>query len=215
MSTFFTSDQHFSHHNILRHEDAARRGQWGQRFRDVDTMNTYITDQWNKRIQPDDLVYVLGDMSFKQSVLAEILPQLNGRKILVCGNHDPYFKRLLNPKNTKTYAEALSDAKLAGLESAHLELMIDIPEIGKVKLSHFPYFPLTPSAEKDYQLRYPNVRPKKEDEVLLLCGHVHSAWEAMRKNSPGMMLNVGVDINRLAPFSEADIAERYSFIRKA
>jgi len=39
------------------------------------------------------------------------LPRLNGGKILIIGNHDPYFKRLTNPSNSKTYHDAYVEGR--------------------------------------------------------------------------------------------------------
>jgi calcineurin-like phosphoesterase family protein len=60
------------------------------RFRDdLDYMNQTMVKEWNDLISPEDLVYILGDVAFLPAAKAvEYMRRLNGRKILVQGNHD-------------------------------------------------------------------------------------------------------------------------------
>jgi calcineurin-like phosphoesterase family protein len=58
-------------------------------FKDVAHMNAEMVRMWNERVQPGDLVYILGDVTFMSAGdTARILQRLNGDKILVEGNHD-------------------------------------------------------------------------------------------------------------------------------
>lgn len=83
MKTYITSDTHFSHQNILKFNPATRK------FKDVEHMNSEMMRQWNAIVMPDDLVYILGDVAFCNAAKATaIMHSLNGRKILVAGNHD-------------------------------------------------------------------------------------------------------------------------------
>ena len=137
MTTFFTADQHFGHANILKHEDASRRNAHGGRFTSIGKMDEYLISQWNATVAPGDRVYCLGDFSFKQSTMEAIVPRLNGEKILIVGNHDPFFKRLTMPLKTKMHREAHEDAARAGFAAIQLQLDIEIAGIGRVRLSHF------------------------------------------------------------------------------
>jgi calcineurin-like phosphoesterase family protein len=52
-------------------------------------MNSEMIRMWNEKVEPGDLVYILGDVAFcSASDAAKILQSLNGDKILVEGNHD-------------------------------------------------------------------------------------------------------------------------------
>jgi calcineurin-like phosphoesterase family protein len=52
-------------------------------------MDRMMIQEWNERVLPDDTVYHLGDVAFTSADKAgNILQQLNGRKILIEGNHD-------------------------------------------------------------------------------------------------------------------------------
>lgn len=86
---WFTSDTHFSHRNIIKYYPETRG-----RFKDIEEMNEAIIEEWNKRIKPNDTIYHLGDVIFGNSQDAEkIIRRLNGKKILIAGNHD---HKLLN-----------------------------------------------------------------------------------------------------------------------
>ena len=81
--TWFISDTHFGHKNILEYEKEARP------FETVEGMNETIIERWNKVVGDKDTVYHLGDFCFGKSSIA-IASRLNGRKLLVLGNHDTY-----------------------------------------------------------------------------------------------------------------------------
>jgi calcineurin-like phosphoesterase family protein len=59
-------------------------------------MNEEMVRLWNERIGPSDIVYHLGDFAVTDEALEEFSARLNGRIILVMGNHDvPRDKALL------------------------------------------------------------------------------------------------------------------------
>ena len=79
---FFTADTHFDHKNIIKYE---RRP-----YHNTHEMNQALIDNWNKRVGKKDRVIHLGDFSWGGwKVAAQMLEQLNGRKFLIQGNHDP------------------------------------------------------------------------------------------------------------------------------
>jgi calcineurin-like phosphoesterase family protein len=52
-------------------------------------MNRDMIQMWNQTVNPEDIVYILGDVAFMPAAEAvQIMRQLNGTKILVEGNHD-------------------------------------------------------------------------------------------------------------------------------
>ena len=77
---YFTSDTHFGHARII--ELCARP------FANVDEMNEALIQKWNAVVGPDDVVYHLGDffMGPKETVL--LRKRLNGKIVLIKGNHD-------------------------------------------------------------------------------------------------------------------------------
>lgn len=83
IDTWFTSDTHFGHKNILEYEKNARP------FSTLDEMHEVLIERWNAVVKPNDIVYHLGDFCFGRRWLA-IAASLNGKKRLVMGNHDTY-----------------------------------------------------------------------------------------------------------------------------
>jgi calcineurin-like phosphoesterase family protein len=91
MTDFVTADLHFSHTNIIKFCPVTRYG-----MKDADHMNSILVAEWNRDVQPEDTVYILGDVAFGRVERATaILQGLNGRKILIAGNHD--HKNLRDP----------------------------------------------------------------------------------------------------------------------
>lgn len=85
---WFTSDIHFGHKAILSF-CPERINKYGET---VSEMNENIITDWNKIVQPDDLVFILGDVSFASITdTAEILSRLNGELHLISGNHDQKY----------------------------------------------------------------------------------------------------------------------------
>lgn len=78
MNIFFTADLHLSHKNICKF---AKRP-----FNNVDHMNECLVQNWNADIKQGDLVYILGDFAWRDH--GHWLHRLNGKKVLIRGNHD-------------------------------------------------------------------------------------------------------------------------------
>ena len=80
MAIWVTSDFHFNHKKIL---NTCRD------FYSIKDHNEYIVSQYNSVVAKDDLVYVLGDIGFYDlKYVGKWIKKLNGRKILILGNHD-------------------------------------------------------------------------------------------------------------------------------
>lgn len=80
-SIFFIADTHFKEDQIRLYESRP--------FDSADQMDEEIIKRWNKTVQEEDSVYVLGDFGGDQAE-SSILKRLKGRKYLVKGNHDTY-----------------------------------------------------------------------------------------------------------------------------
>jgi calcineurin-like phosphoesterase family protein len=100
MKTYVTADLHFGHKNIMTFCPVTR-----ERFRgDVDYMTEAMIKEWNDIVDPIDTVYILGDVAFMSGYdAALIMMRLNGRKILIEGNHDK--KTLKDVNFRKQFAE--------------------------------------------------------------------------------------------------------------
>lgn len=85
MKTWVTSDLHFGHNNIMNFCPVTR----AHYKNDVAYMNEAMVREWNDIVAPDDVVYILGDVAFLPAQKAtEYMRRLNGKKILIEGNHD-------------------------------------------------------------------------------------------------------------------------------
>ena len=96
--TFFLSDPHFSHANIITFKD--KEGKLIRPFNSIEEHDELIIENWNKIVRKVDRAYILGDVVIHRKALP-ILNRLNGRKKLVLGNHDVF--------STKDYLKYFED----------------------------------------------------------------------------------------------------------
>lgn len=120
MKVWFTSDTHFSHANILKYQPNR-----GELFRTVQHMDEAMIARWNMLIQPEDTVYHVGDFAWGVSEACRVAERLNGRKILIPGNHD---KKVINHQAFRRHWEMIAPY-------SYLEVTIDSQ---LVVLCHFP-----------------------------------------------------------------------------
>ena len=98
---YYIADTHFGHDNIRRLSNRP--------FKTIEEMDRAIIDNWNSRVSDNDVVYILGDFSYKSEDPISYLKQLKGRKHLIIGNHD---SRLLKNPACKKYFVEISDIKM-------------------------------------------------------------------------------------------------------
>lgn len=78
---FFTSDWHVGHASVLVFDQRP--------FKDLDHMHRVLVNNYLATVGPLDTCFFLGDMGLaKHDVLAAIVAQLHGTKVLILGNHD-------------------------------------------------------------------------------------------------------------------------------
>jgi calcineurin-like phosphoesterase family protein len=82
MNTWFISDTHFSHANIIKYSKRP--------FQTVKEMDEALIKNWNDRVKDGDIVRHLGDFAFirDRRKLSELFHHLKGEKHLIIGNHD-------------------------------------------------------------------------------------------------------------------------------
>ena len=101
MRRFLISDTHFGHDAVYTFTDSN-----GDRIRpwatDSTTGDQVMIDRWNSIVAPEDKVYHLGDVAFPRKSLS-ILDKLNGKKVLIKGNHDMF--------DLKDYAKHFKDIR--------------------------------------------------------------------------------------------------------
>lgn len=76
--TFFTADLHFGHARIMTF--------CNRPFESVDQMDKTLISNWNEIVPHGSTVYIIGDFAMYDH--AKYIHQLNGKKILIEGNHD-------------------------------------------------------------------------------------------------------------------------------
>ena len=85
-NVFFTSDTHFGNSSILSIRNRP--------FDDIEEMNKALIESWNRVVGKNDMVFHLGDFAFGGAAVWNwFLDQLNGRIVLVVGNHDKHHLR--------------------------------------------------------------------------------------------------------------------------
>ena len=81
MKIFVISDTHFYHEKIIKY--------CNRPFSSVEEMNKTLIRNWNETVSGKDVVLHLGDFGLgEKGKIAEIISTLNGKKILIMGNHD-------------------------------------------------------------------------------------------------------------------------------
>lgn len=107
---WFTSDLHYGHKAIINLCE--------REFSSVEEMNRTLIQNWNSVVKRGDTVYILGDISHRCSVeeVNEFISKLNGKKILIRGNHDKEYDFSL-------FEEVVDYLELKGYASVGIVLM--------------------------------------------------------------------------------------------
>ena len=166
---FYTSDLHLGHDNIIK---LCKRP-----FKNTKEMNYKLIQNWNKKVKPEDEVYILGDVFFKivdKQEMHNILSNLNGKKYLIRGNHD----RWANDKEFQKYFEWMRP---------YYEIT---DEEREVILFHYPIAEWNGFYRNSYHL----------------YGHVHNQEKNLFINST-RCFNVGVDVNDFEPKTLDELIE--------
>jgi calcineurin-like phosphoesterase family protein len=177
---WFTSDEHFWHRNVIK--------LCNRPFSSLDNMHQELIKRFNNLVKPEDTVIHCGDFCFGSGGRArEILSQLNGKHILVIGNHD---KGAISSMN-------------AGFILVITELSLRIGN-KKVIVKHYPYRPLFfrrlwNKIRYPYELRYLERRPENKGGWLI-HGHTHRKDKLLEKQ-----INIGVDAWNYRPVSLSEI----------
>ena len=181
MTTWWTSDTHFSHANIIAY--------CNRPFRDVQEMNEALIEKWNSTVAADDVVFHLGDLALGQDIGRQIAltAELHGDKRLVPGNHDRIAASFEGRRNAAGFTPLYEDAGWTILPE-QFEHSIGAH---RVLVCHFPYR----GDSKDHD-RYLPHRPVDKG-LPIIHGHVHNEFVER-----GRQFNVGVDVRQYAPVAE-------------
>ncbi len=167
---YFISDIHFGHKAII---DQCLRS-----FSSIEEMDLTIIKNWNQKVNARDIIYILGDLIHKSEKPQEwYLDRLNGKKILIKGNHDEAMLQRVDPSR---YFTEVQDSKVIELHGH------------SVTLCHYP------------MLEWKNSRKYGSRKLgYLIHGHTHVRVSPLYHTlfSQGNALNAGVDINGFRPVS--------------
>lgn len=80
--TYFIADTHFGDAAMIRYENRP--------FKDIAEQERILIENWNEIVENEDTVFVLGDFghSASKEETTRLCQALNGKKILILGNHD-------------------------------------------------------------------------------------------------------------------------------
>lgn len=171
---YVTSDLHLCHDKEFLYE---KRG-----FTNIWDMNTAILQNWNNIVNPEDDVYLLGDVMLNNNKIGlNILKNLKGKIHIICGNHDT-AARIESYKNCWNVVEVCYGLPL------------------KYKKWHF------------FLSHYPTLTANMDDgkaiqqHIINLCGHSHTQdrWADWEK---GTIYHVELDAHNNTPVLIDDIIE--------
>lgn len=171
---YFTSDLHFNHANIIKY--------CGRPYASKEEMTEALIHNWNETIYPDDSIYILGDFMWASS-WNTVLGQLNGRKVLILGNHD---------------RKDFRDSYLDHFDEIHEQLTLLIDN-KIVYLNHFP-FSCFPAGHIQLFGHVHLSTSKNEGSDFVRC-----------QNLLPNQYDVGVDLNGYMPISWNFVSERIQY----
>ena len=180
MKTFFTSDTHFGHANIIRY--------CNRPFVNVRDMDESMIENWNAVVGKDDRVYHLGDFGFfrEPDQMRSIVERLSGHIALILGNHDRRILDLLRRAGLEPRFSVMPD-KIINLdvltETEPDDFLVQRPLV----LSHYPQ-----ACWED-----------EEMGAFMLHGHTHGTISPI----PGRW-DVGVDCWNFTPVTFDEILKR-------
>lgn len=202
-TVWFTSDLHIGHALVAvdRLTRSCGYDASGAPGYAVEWHDNLLAENWDSRVQPDDQVWVLGDLSAggaaAESGALSWIRQRPGWKHLVPGNHDrchPMYR-----DSHKHIGEFLLE-----FESVQPFARRRIRG-ATVLLSHFPY-----QGDHTEVSRFDQYRLRDYGD-LLLHGHTHStektSWGAKRVGDFPTQIHVGVDAWGLRPVHIDELAE--------
>jgi len=175
---FLLSDDHYFHANIIRY--------CNRPWKDVNEMNVEMERRHNFVITPDDIWICVGDLTAgvgdRKNELAMLIKRLNGKKVLVRGNHDHQKDDFyLNSGFTRVVDHLF----YAGVLFSH------VPGVLGVEHPH-PMAQIT----IDYQ--------KKYNPVLTIHGHEHRTGTPEHVNH----FNCAADRHDFMPFTLCSVMDK-------
>lgn len=192
-NVFFTSDPHFGHTNMVRGTSS-----WDGGTRDFDTVeehDNFLLERINERVKCNDILFILGDLTFKGYKTKDIEPvkeyirKINCKNIyFIYGNHDEVIEN--SPELQKMFTAV----------NYYMDVTIKLIEPNKPTLKY--KFDLSHYSKRTWTGLYSG--------AMMLYGHSHNMLEEY-VNKFGEHLktmDVGVDTRPdFSPYSLSEILE--------
>lgn len=168
INRYLSSDLHFGHENIVPSRP---------QFKNVDEMDECLIRNWNRKVNDQDEVYILGDLSFRtRKGIHQYLSRLKGKKHLIVGNHDGWWMK--DVEDLSVYFESVSDIKIIRYEKKDIVLC---------------HYPMLEWPGKSYMI-HGHVHGNKD-----------TATYRYIKASLPMLLNCCVDVNNFEPVTMEEL----------
>lgn len=164
----YISDLHFGHANVIRFD--------GRPFADTKQMEEVLIDNWNGVVTEKDTTFILGDFCWgTEPEWKRIVPQLNGDKVLIRGNHDlksmsSGLKKMF--QDIKEYKEITDDGK-------------------HVIMCHYPILLYKSSYNPDCYMLCGHVHTTRENDFLNKWREELKSSRTMNSHNCGNIINVG------------------------
>ena len=190
---WFTSDLHFGHESILYFRPK-RRELAGITLEElkadkkaaIKVHDQWLVDLWNSKVNRNDFVYIIGDLSMLKKHDTELLlGKLHGKKFLITGNHDKSCKGL------ERFFQWTGDVKEVTFDHGQFPFIRENEQF-IVEMCHYPL------------LTWKN-RPIG---TCMVHGHTHGAVDGINENSMELRVDVGMD-GKFAQYNLVDIETLY------
>ena len=143
--TWFISDTHFDHANVLRFEEGFHQ------FETIEEHDQQIIERWNSVVQEEDTVFFLGDAALhrvKLSYLVNIFSQLKGQIIWLRGNHCDH----INFEWQRQLKQAANIIEFKDYEEIFFKDTSSPAGIRRVCLFHYPILEFNGKGRGSYHL---------------------------------------------------------------
>lgn len=171
---WITSDLHFNHNKEFLYEPRNFNGIW--------EMNSAVVDLHNELVEPNDDVYILGDLMLNDNESGiKYIKQLNGNLHVAIGNHD-------TDTRIQLYKECYN--------------IVEVEYAYRLKYNGYRFF-LT---------HYPTLCNNWDDgkrlkeKIINICGHTHTK-DPFVDWSKGAIFHCELDTNHCMPWLLDDIIE--------
>ena len=162
----YISDLHFGHKNILAYDNRP--------FQSIEEHDEFLIKKWNETVADDDIVYILGDISWHNvTKTVEILRSLKGKKVLVSGNHDG----------------ELIGKQIFADEFSRIAPYMEIKDRGRfVVLCHYPILTFNNQFNANAHHLYGHTHTSFDDNII---NHAKSTMASLYLKPEHQMYNVG------------------------